>query len=103
MFKLIGVLNSCLSGTVVKAVEVIDVNLDSCLTLSGTGNKYAQQFVADADIELEKRKTKLVEELQLARLDSFFLDLDHQIKVLIIYKSITLYKSCCFATIHGQK
>ena len=61
MFKLIGVLNSCLSGTIVKAVEVIDVNLDSCLALSRTGNKYAQQFEADADIELEKRKIELVE------------------------------------------
>ena len=61
MFKLIGVLNNCLQGTVVKAVEVIDVNLDSCLALSRTGNKYAEQFEADADIELQKRKTKLVE------------------------------------------
>ena len=61
MFKLIGVLTDCLRGTVVKAVEVIDVNLDSCLALSRTGNKYAQQFEADAEIELEKRKTKLVE------------------------------------------
>jgi hypothetical protein len=57
MFKLVGVLNDCLKGTIVKAVEVIDVNLESCLTLSRTGNKYAQQFEADADIELEKRKT----------------------------------------------
>jgi hypothetical protein len=48
MFKLMRVLNSCLSGTIVKAVEVIDINLDSCLTLSRTGNKYAQQFEADA-------------------------------------------------------
>ena len=62
MFKLIGVLNDCLRGTIVKAVEVIDVNLDSCLALSRTGNKYAQQFEADADIELQKRKTLLVEE-----------------------------------------
>ena len=61
MFKLIGVLNNCLSGTIVKAVAVIDVNLDSCLTLSRTGNKYAQQFEADADIELEKQKTLLIE------------------------------------------
>ena len=61
MFKLIGVLNNCLQGTVVKAVEVIDVNLDSCLALSRTGKNYAQQFEADAEIELEKRKTKLVE------------------------------------------
>ena len=61
MFKLIGVLNTCLSGTIVKAAEVIDVNLDSCLALSRTGNKYAQQFEADADIELEKRKIELVE------------------------------------------
>ena len=61
MFKLIGVLNSCLSGTIVKAVAVIDLNLDSCLTFSRTGNKYAQQFEADADIELEKRKALLVE------------------------------------------
>ena len=61
MFKLVGVLNDCLKGTIVKAVEVIDVNLDSCLALSRTGNKYAQQFEADADIELEKSKTKLVE------------------------------------------
>ena len=61
MFKLIGVLNTCLSGTIVKAVEVIDVNLESCLTLSRTGNKYAQQFEADADIELQKRKTELIE------------------------------------------
>jgi len=61
MFKLVGVLNNFLKGTIVKAVEVIDVNLDSCLALSRTGNKYAQQFEADADIELEKRKTKLVE------------------------------------------
>jgi hypothetical protein len=62
MFKLIGVLTNCLKGTVEKAVEVIDVNLDSCLALSRTGNNYAQQFEADAEIELEKRKTKLVEE-----------------------------------------
>ena len=62
MFKLIGVLNDCLRGTIVKAVEVIDVNLDSCLALSRTGNKYALQFEADADIELQKRKTLLVEE-----------------------------------------
>ena len=62
MFKLIGVLNDCLKGTIVKAVEVIDVNLDSCLALSRTGNKYAQQFEADADIELEKRKALLIEE-----------------------------------------
>jgi len=62
MFKLIGVLNDCLKGTIVKAVEVIDVNLDSCLALSRTGNKYAQQFDADADIELEKRKALLIEE-----------------------------------------
>ena len=61
MFKLVGVLNDCLKGTIVKAVEVIDVNLDSCLALSRTGNKYAQQFEADADIELEKRKTVLIE------------------------------------------
>ena len=61
MFKLMGVLNDCLKGTIVKAVEVIDVNLDSCLALSRTGNKYAQQFEADADIELEKRKTVLIE------------------------------------------
>ena len=61
MFKLIGVLNDCLKGTIVKAVEVIDVNLDSCLALSRTGNKYGQQFEADADIELEKRKTVLIE------------------------------------------
>ena len=61
MFKLVGVLNDCLKGTIVKAVEVIDVNLDSCLALSRTGNKYAEQFEADADIELQKRKTKLVE------------------------------------------
>ena len=61
MFKLIGVLNSCLSSTIVKAVEVIDVNLESCLIFSKTGNKYAQQFEADADIELEKRKAILVE------------------------------------------
>jgi hypothetical protein len=61
MFKLIGVLNDCLKGTIVKAVEVIDVNLDSCLALSRTGNKYAQQFEADADIELEKRKALLIE------------------------------------------
>ena len=61
MFKLIGVLNSCLRGTIVKAVEVIDVNLDSCLAFSRTGNKYAQQFEADAYIELEKRKALLVE------------------------------------------
>ena len=62
MFKLIGVLTNCLKGTVEKAVEVIDVNLDSCLALSRTGNKYAQQFEADADIELEKRKALLLEE-----------------------------------------
>ena len=62
MFKLVGVLNDCLKGTIVKAVEVIDVNLDSCLALSRTGNKYAQQFEADADIELEKRKALLIEE-----------------------------------------
>ena len=61
MFKLVWVLNYCLKGTIVKAVEVIDVNLDSCLALSRTGNKYAQQFETDADIELEKRKTVLVE------------------------------------------
>ena len=61
MFKLVGVLNDCLKGTIVKAVEVIDVNLDSCLALSRTGNKYAEQFEADADIELEKRKTELIE------------------------------------------
>ena len=61
MFKLMGVLNSCLSGTVIKAAEVIDVNLESCLALSRTGNKYAQQFETDADIELEKRKTELIE------------------------------------------
>ena len=61
MFKLIGVLNSCLSGTVIKAAEVIDVNLESCLALSRTGNNYAQQFEVDANIELEKRKAKLVE------------------------------------------
>ena len=61
MFKLVGVLNNCLQGTVVKAVEVIDVNLDSCLALSRTGNKYAEQFEADADIELQKRKTVLIE------------------------------------------
>ena len=62
MFKLIGVLTDCLRGTVVKAVEVIDVNLNSCLALSRTGNKYALQFEADADIELEKRKVLLAEE-----------------------------------------
>ena len=62
MFKLIGVLNDCLKGTIVKAVEVIDVNLDSCLALSRTGNKYAQQFEADADIELAKRQALLTEE-----------------------------------------
>ena len=61
MFKLVGVLNDCLKGTIVKAVEVIDVNLNSCLALSRTGEKYAQQFEIDADIELEKRKTVLVE------------------------------------------
>ena len=61
MFKLVGVLNSCLSSTIVKAVEVIDVNLESCLIFSKTGNKYAQQFEADADIELEKRKVLLAE------------------------------------------
>ena len=61
MFKLIGVLNDCLKGTIVKAVEVIDVNLESCLIFSKTGNKYAQQFEADADIELEKRKVLLAE------------------------------------------
>ena len=61
MFKLVGVLNDCLKGTIVKAVEVIDVNLDSCLALSRTGNKYAEQFEADADIELQKRKTVLIE------------------------------------------
>jgi hypothetical protein len=61
MFKLVGVLNECLKGTIVKAVEVIDVNLDSCLALSRTGNKYAEQFEADADIELQKRKTELIE------------------------------------------
>ena len=61
MFKLVGVLNNCLKGTIVKAVEVIDVNLNSCLALSRTGEKYAQQFEIDADIELEKRKTVLVE------------------------------------------
>ena len=61
MFKLMGVLNSCLSGTVIKAAEVIDVNLESCLALSRTGNNYAQQFEADANIELEKRKAKLIE------------------------------------------
>ena len=61
MFKLVGVLNDCLKGTIVKAVEVIDVNLDSCMALSRTGNKYDQQFETDADIELEKRKAKLVE------------------------------------------
>jgi hypothetical protein len=61
MFKLMGVLTSCLKGTVVKAVEVIDVNLDSCLAISRTGNKYALQFETDADIELEKRKTELIE------------------------------------------
>jgi hypothetical protein len=63
MFKLIGVLNDCLKGTIVKAVEVIDVNLDSCLALSRTGNKYAQQFEADADIELAKRQAILIEEI----------------------------------------
>ena len=62
MFKLVGVLNDCLKGTIVKAVEVIDVNLDSCLALSRTGNKYAQQFEADADIELAKRQALLIEE-----------------------------------------
>ena len=62
MFKLMGVLTSCLKGTVVKAVEVIDVNLDSCLALSRTGNNYAQQFEVDANIELEKRKAKLIEQ-----------------------------------------
>jgi len=62
MFKLIGILTDCLKGTIVKAVDVIDVNLDSCLALSRTGNKYAQQFDADADIELEKRKALLIEE-----------------------------------------
>ena len=62
MFKLIGVLNDCLKGTIVKAVEVIDVNLESCLIFSKTGNKYAQQFEADADIELEKRKALLIEQ-----------------------------------------
>ena len=61
MFKLVGVLNDCLKDTIVKAVEVIDVNLDSCLALSRTGNNYAQQFEADANIELEKRKAKLIE------------------------------------------
>lgn len=61
MFKLIGVFNRCLSVTIVKAAEVIDVNLDSCLTLSRTGNKYAQQFEADAEIELEKRRALLAE------------------------------------------
>jgi hypothetical protein len=48
MFKLMGVLTNCLKGTVVKAVEVIDVNLDSCLAISRTGNKYALQFETDA-------------------------------------------------------
>ena len=62
MFRLIGVLNDCLKGTIVKAVEVIDVNLDSCMALSRTGNKYAQQFEADADIELAKRQALLIEE-----------------------------------------
>ncbi len=61
MFKLIGVLTNCLKGTIEKALEVIDVNLDSCLALSRTGNRYAQQFETDADIELEKRKAMLVE------------------------------------------
>ena len=37
MFKLVGVLNDCLKGTIIKAVEVIDVNLDSCLALISLG------------------------------------------------------------------
>ena len=61
MFKLIGVLNDCLRGTIVKAVEVIDVNLDSCLALSRTGNKYAQQFEQDANYQLEQRRIELSE------------------------------------------
>ena len=62
MFKLVGVLNDCLKGTIVKAVEVIDVNLDSCLALSRTGNNYAKQFEADANSELEKSRAQLIEE-----------------------------------------
>ena len=62
MFKLIGVLTNCLRGTVVKAVEVIDVNLDSCLALSRTGQKYALNFETEADRELAKSRAELIEE-----------------------------------------
>ena len=61
MFKLIGVVNKCLTSTITKATAIIDINLDSGLALSRTGNNYAKQFENDAMLQLKERRAMLVE------------------------------------------
>ena len=41
--------------------EVITINVDSLKIISQTGNVYARQFEADANVQLEKRKLQLLE------------------------------------------
>ena len=59
MFKTIGAINQCVTATAIGATEIITINLDSLKSLSRTGNKVAEQFEAEQDIQLAKKRDAL--------------------------------------------
>ena len=61
MFGAIGAINKCITASIGGLTEVITINVDSLKIISKTGNAYAQQFEADANIQLEKRRIQLLE------------------------------------------
>ena len=61
MFNAIGAINKCITASLVGVTEVININMESAKALSRTGNVYAHQFEADANIQLEQRKVLLAE------------------------------------------
>ena len=61
MFGAIGAINKCITASLGGLTDVITINVDSLKIISQTGNLYAKQFEADANVELHKRQTMLLE------------------------------------------
>ena len=65
LFQAIGNIITCLGTTANRTTEIIDTNMQSLQVVSNTGLKYAQQFEAEADLVLTKKKAALQAQIEL--------------------------------------
>jgi len=66
LFQALGNIITCVGTTANRTTEIIDTNMQSLQVVSNTGLKYAQQFEAEADLTLQRKKAALAAQIELS-------------------------------------